>query len=66
MNVGGERFSIIGRDTMIQKDDLVLYCGQVYKVAQVFKRSDLIVIKGIGNRPDLNYVWAWKCRKVSI
>ena len=51
---------------MIQKDDLVIYCGQVYKVAQVFKRSDLIVIKGIGNRSDLNYVWAWQCRKVSI
>ena len=65
MNAGGGRVLIIGRDTMIQKDALVLYCGHVYKVAQVFKRSDLIVIKGIGNRSDLNYVWAWKCRKVT-
>ena len=65
MNVGGGRFSIIGMATPVKKDDAVLYCGKVYKVAQVFKGSDVLVIKNIGERSDINYVWAWKCRKVN-
>ena len=48
----------------IEKDDSVLYCGQVYKVLQVFKNSDVLAIKSVGKRSDVNYVWAWKCRKV--
>ena len=55
---------ITGMATPVKKDDAVLYCGKVYKVAQVFKGSDVLVIRNIGNRTDINYVWAWKCRKV--
>jgi hypothetical protein len=52
--------------TGINKGDSVLYYGKVYTVAQVFKGSDLIVIRATGKRSDINYVWAWKCRKVNV
>lgn len=47
-----------------EKGDLVLYCGKVYRVVQVFKHSEMVVIKNISERTDINYVWSWKCRKV--
>ncbi len=49
---------------MFSKGDSVLYYGKVYTVAQVFKRSDVIVLKGIGERYDIVYTMAWRCRKV--
>ena len=48
----------------LKKDDTVMYCGKGYRVVQVFHNSDVVVIKSFGPRSDVDYVWAWKCRKV--
>lgn len=50
---------------MINKGDLVKYDGKVYEVLTAYKRSDVVVIqKREGDRRNIVYTWAWKCRKV--
>lgn len=45
----------------MQKGDVVRYCGEEYLVFQVFKRSDMVVLK---SDHGMVYTWYWKCRMI--
>ena len=45
----------------MQKGDVVMYSGEEYMVSEVFKRSDMVVLK---SSHETVYTWVWKCRVI--
>ena len=46
------------------KGDIVEYYGDRFEVFESYKGSKLVVLKSLGTRKNILYVWASKCRKV--
>ena len=51
-------------DLKFNKGDLATYCGEVYEVLQVFKYSDVIVLKKRGEHGIVVYTMSWKCGRI--